>query len=481
MRGIVRKTVKGMIMFQAAVIMMAAAGSAVMADVSLRVLETTVTEDEVIQFVDGAGHEMKEISAWIGMEDVTDISVEANPEEQPIKTWLLLDNSISVPAKNRGAIADLMKGIVEAKLPGEHYSLCTFSDHLEPVMESSDPEELKEQIDAIVYNDQETYITDVAGEVLDADRRESSSDFVRVLMISDGVDNNPEGITRGELESRLAIRNIPIYTIGVKRGGNEAELKEMYALARVSNARFWTLGETETSEIISSLSSAEIPQKISVKIPDEMKDGSQRGFQMIIDNTASDPIQVVMPFGSSTKKEAETVETKEAEEEENVGVTAWLADHLWLFLIVLAVVALVGGVAAVITLVRKKDSFEPYTPPNGRNQPSTEGTPPMQRNIYVPVVRLEEKGQPGNGFEKPLRSPLVIGKNPEYCQMVISYDRSVSGRHCEIFVSGHYVRVRDLGSTNGTFLDGDRVTDSADLCDGSILRLGRTELRVWIR
>lgn len=50
-------------------------------------------------------------------------------------------------------------------------------------------------------------------------------------------------------------------------------------------------------------------------------------------------------------------------------------------------------------------------------------------------------------------------------------DVTVSGAHCEIEVTEAGVRVRDLGSTNGTFIQGAPVTD-AWLAVGETLHLG---------
>lgn len=55
-------------------------------------------------------------------------------------------------------------------------------------------------------------------------------------------------------------------------------------------------------------------------------------------------------------------------------------------------------------------------------------------------------------------------------------EQSVSGRHCEVKVEGDDLRVRDLLSTNGTFLDGKKLTEGV-LKPGQILRLGDVELR----
>jgi len=50
-------------------------------------------------------------------------------------------------------------------------------------------------------------------------------------------------------------------------------------------------------------------------------------------------------------------------------------------------------------------------------------------------------------------------------------DASVSSSHCEIVVANGAVSIQDLGSTNGTFLDG-KPTQSATLQNGQAIRLG---------
>lgn len=53
---------------------------------------------------------------------------------------------------------------------------------------------------------------------------------------------------------------------------------------------------------------------------------------------------------------------------------------------------------------------------------------------------------------------------------------SVSSHHCEISLLGTVVTVKDLDSTNGTFIDGDPVKETV-LKPGQTLRLGQVELR----
>lgn len=55
---------------------------------------------------------------------------------------------------------------------------------------------------------------------------------------------------------------------------------------------------------------------------------------------------------------------------------------------------------------------------------------------------------------------------------------SVSGRHCEVYLKEGKAYVKDLGSTNGTFIGGKKVNSEALLRPGKILRLGQVEIRL---
>ena len=55
-------------------------------------------------------------------------------------------------------------------------------------------------------------------------------------------------------------------------------------------------------------------------------------------------------------------------------------------------------------------------------------------------------------------------------------EQSVSGRHCEVRPQGDDLIVRDLGSTNGIFVNSQKMTEGR-LKPGQTLRLGEVELR----
>ena len=76
-----------------------------------------------------------------------------------------------------------------------------------------------------------------------------------------------------------------------------------------------------------------------------------------------------------------------------------------------------------------------------------------------------------------LKEPTVAGRGPE-SSLQLDGDDFASARHARIEPRVDGVWVEDLGSTNGTFVNGARVTTERLLQPGDVLRLGQTELQL---
>lgn len=70
---------------------------------------------------------------------------------------------------------------------------------------------------------------------------------------------------------------------------------------------------------------------------------------------------------------------------------------------------------------------------------------------------------------------LTIGRDPNADLRI--EDRFASGIHCRIHTRGNTYLLEDLGSTNGTFLNGARLTDEAELHDLDEIGIGDTSFR----
>ncbi len=108
---------------------------------------------------------------------------------------------------------------------------------------------------------------------------------------------------------------------------------------------------------------------------------------------------------------------------------------------------------------------------------SESGTEPFgEARAYVTQFRLVDGGERGATFVSS-SDRAVVGTH-ESCELVLG-DRTVSRFHCEITVREGRARVRDLGSKNGTFVDGVAVLE-AFLDDGARLKVGQTTMRFAI-
>jgi transcriptional regulator of aromatic amino acid metabolism len=82
---------------------------------------------------------------------------------------------------------------------------------------------------------------------------------------------------------------------------------------------------------------------------------------------------------------------------------------------------------------------------------------------------------PDAGRAVALEGSCTVG-TASTCDLVLT-DERVSGRHLTLKVDGATFQLRDEGSTNGTWLEGSKVTE-ATLAPGATLKLGRSFLRV---
>ena len=82
---------------------------------------------------------------------------------------------------------------------------------------------------------------------------------------------------------------------------------------------------------------------------------------------------------------------------------------------------------------------------------------------------------PVAGSERQVEGRLVIGRQPDGNGLALN-DPLASRQHAEIVRDGERWVLRDLGSRNGTFLDGNAVREAA-LSHGSKIRIGRARSR----
>jgi diguanylate cyclase (GGDEF)-like protein len=102
----------------------------------------------------------------------------------------------------------------------------------------------------------------------------------------------------------------------------------------------------------------------------------------------------------------------------------------------------------------------------------SDGPPrPAPRSACVVVIHGEHLGRRADIGD----APVLIGRSQE-ADLVIAH-KSVSREHCRIWREGKEYRIRDLGATNATRVNDQRIDGDAVLADGDQLTVGECVLK----
>jgi pSer/pThr/pTyr-binding forkhead associated (FHA) protein len=120
-------------------------------------------------------------------------------------------------------------------------------------------------------------------------------------------------------------------------------------------------------------------------------------------------------------------------------------------------------------------------PKPARAGTAAQAAPPKQRTPWIrsrsgPATRLvidQPIAKKGVAFD--IGSEMTVGRAAG-CQIALTDDTYVSQLHARVFERGGQVYVEDLGSTNGTYVNGHRVSAPTPMHKGDSLQVGSTVL-----
>ncbi|BAS06656.1 oxoglutarate dehydrogenase inhibitor [Arthrobacter sp. Hiyo4] len=113
----------------------------------------------------------------------------------------------------------------------------------------------------------------------------------------------------------------------------------------------------------------------------------------------------------------------------------------------------------------EKSKASPGIPSARPNMPAAPSRPPAR---LQPVLDID-------GQRYSLNAPsVVLGRSSE--ADILIDDTGVSRRHLEIRTASGVTSAVDLGSTNGSYVNGHKLAGSTELTDGSTITMGRTKI-----
>lgn len=336
-----------------------------------------------------------------------------------------------------------------------------------------------------------------------------------VVVVSDGIEDAPGGTSRDEVLASLREHPIPVYAVGfalppltnAKRDG----LAVLGEFARTSGGALTTVekadafkGAFETLRerlngvyLLAADAEAVVPDGQVHRLQVTLRVGS-RTFTDGTDLRVL-PLPGVLAAGASPDLEAAAVTAPESTaatdgtpavtgapkptspSPQAAGTPAPSPGRN------LPLLALGAGVALLVLMALFRNGKR--TPPEKATSPAPEG-PVAEKTGTAPRIVAGEglslrltvlKGADvSRHYDAVVTDRLSLGRSSKGNGMVFKGDMGISGTHCEFFLEKGRLFVRDLGSTNGTYVNGVAIVGPCPLSDQDRLLLGSTELRVHL-
>lgn len=107
----------------------------------------------------------------------------------------------------------------------------------------------------------------------------------------------------------------------------------------------------------------------------------------------------------------------------------------------------------------------------GRKRPSGN-----KKNHGLEVIEISEEANLKKGSVIPVKSTITIGRKDD--NSIVLQDLHVSGYHAKLIVKNDVLFIEDLNSTNGTFVNDNKINGRVKLFTKDIVTVGTTKLKV---
>ena len=458
---------------------------------------------------------------YIGNQECQDYTVE---EAGASHTVILLDNSLSIQEEYRSDIKTFLSDLAALGDENDTFTIATFSEDVTYlVRDSSDYMELKEKIDSITFENQESFLTRTLYSVLEELQQNRTDQYTRMIVLADGAEDEALGYTYEELSEIIRETNIPVYTVGFSNANNEENLKTMFSLSRISNAKSYLPEETGFTEILKDISEDSDLIRVDVRPETGLCDGAKKTVRIgsgedfctieaempfqAVSAELNQPTEetMVVPFETDTQTEETVISETGSPVEAASGFRISILPVLFFAILFAAITAAILVVKRKRRVKEQEHGSVDLSEIGHSSETAVKSSPPGDKTEILnsghysdssktdilnvgktTKLCLQDIHEPSKTFEYPLRESILIGKDQSRCQIVINYNRYISSVHCEVLPkAGGYV-VRDGGdtviaSTNGTFVNGVKAAPELPLPAGSILKLGEVSFKVTYR
>lgn len=451
----------------------------------------------------------KELSVSLGDASLPVSSVEPYAKSGQGTTYLfLVDVSGSISASSIAQIKSILTSVNSTLAPGDNAAVATVGNQIRTNPFEQDGKKRLAQIQAIRGVPENTNLFSSIIESLGLLSSSTESHMRKCLIVlSDGEDYYTTGVTQEEVFKEIDETRISIDTVALLQNPKDDKAVEA-AKVLGSFARRSPGGADITFGAAGTTTAAQAAEAV--------RQGAGRSFLVTcgLPNTPVTADRAALKLTLTRNQEKVSCET-----ELNTGeIRAWQAKSsssapssgratssaapvpkkaaLPLWVPIAGGIFAVSAIAALILLLRRRsvrnaarreaelEKMIPVSPPPSTEAipvpappapkpPAAPEPPPVLAHLILTRVGVTET----DTYELDMPESLTIGQSPKESQLSFPEDALLAPAHCRLDFSEGKLKLTDLGSAGGTFVNGVPVTGERKLSQDDILLIGSMELR----
>jgi len=403
----------------------------------------------------------------------------------------LIDISGSLSSSQFSQVKNATKKWAEAMTEKDRMALITFGNDVNTVLDfTNDAASVVNTIDGISNNDGNTKLYGGLEEAMNLISRNDSELPKRkaLLLLTDGKNEYPGGISEAEVIKRAQEELVPIYALWTPGRGADTGEAFMNTLKDSTNGTLYNLSSNNVNDVYNWMQEDFAKSFIiDLNYPSGVTDGELHNIKFAVRSNskeASDSISCILKKPTGASVNLPIADTSAGDEKGGsfmspIVIIAFAAGFLILAALIIIIVALMS---------RKKKEKVSYISSSAPVYSAESANIPRPAPVEAPPAAAPSRPSgPSVSFTlteiggRDVKSGTVsgritIGRSPE-CDIVI-HDPQVSGRHCSITYEQSELFAEDLGSTNGTLINGLPINGRTKLTSGDLIMIGDKEYRI---
>ena len=442
----------------------------------------------------------------------------------------MLDVSKSLTPTQLASIKNAFKDWVASLGDRDRVALVVFGDEVKVVQDfTANKAEMINSLGSLEAKDGHTRLNDAILRAVDLARRQDDALPLRraIVIVTDGIDESYGGASERDVTSAIESESVPIFSIGLKSGksnhANDAGLRLLGTYARASGGELKLTNAVDAADAVLQFERIlRSDHKVTGACSECVLDGRLYPVNLTLREsgrvlTATGKIRMIAqssdeqpqatPAASPVVEQTPAQNQNEPEAPGVLGeISRWLPDWLRPYTSYLLVGLLVLLLLLIILLrVFKKPEAVLDTPEIGSgvqgvawdfsdNQFSEN---PRQfdevqsQTVQRTVIDSYHRTKPGlqlkitlidghkGGFTKALSlDEVLIAGRATNADIQLPDDLEISNKHFRLVRRENDVFIQDLGSTNGTSVNGVGISSSYKLDNGDVIGVGRSSYRI---